>query len=201
MTGDNENLIATAIDGAEDIADPLDGLVEQATIDPGAPFVPDVLERLCVLKREDRAAFEVLRAQLKKAGCRVTATPFLRKPVSAARILCACQPVAFCNSVMRAPLGRFSSRRIVLALVERAGRGFVGVAPDGLVARRPGRFCGSFMLASLKLVPDGSDASTAHSPATGPVETRRAAPGGSWLTARLTVTLSSRGKSSEFGSD
>ena len=73
MTGDNENLIATAIDGAEDIADPLDGLVEQATIDPGAPFVPDVLERLCVLKREDRAAFEVLRARLKEAGCRVTA--------------------------------------------------------------------------------------------------------------------------------
>ena len=32
-----------------------------------------MLERLAALKKEDRAAFEVLRAQLKKAGCRVTA--------------------------------------------------------------------------------------------------------------------------------
>ena len=41
--------------------------------DPGAPFVPEVLERLAALKKDDRAAFEALRAQLKKAGCRVTA--------------------------------------------------------------------------------------------------------------------------------
>ena len=32
-----------------------------------------MLERLVALKRDDRAAFEALRAQLKKAGCRVTA--------------------------------------------------------------------------------------------------------------------------------
>ena len=32
-----------------------------------------MLERLAALKRDDRAAFEALRAQLKKAGCRVTA--------------------------------------------------------------------------------------------------------------------------------
>jgi hypothetical protein len=67
-----ENLIAAAIDEAEDIHDPLDGLVEKTTGDPGAPFAPDALERLAALKKDDRAAFEALRAQLKKAGCRAT---------------------------------------------------------------------------------------------------------------------------------
>jgi hypothetical protein len=66
------NLIADAIDAAEDIRDPLDGLVGKTTADPGLPFEPEVLERLATLKKEDRAAFEALRAQLKKAGCRVT---------------------------------------------------------------------------------------------------------------------------------
>ena len=68
-----EDLIAAAIDAAEDIRDPLEELVERAASDPGAAFVPDALERLAALKKEDRAAFEALRAQLKKAGCRVTA--------------------------------------------------------------------------------------------------------------------------------
>ena len=68
-----DNLIADAIDAAEDIRDPLDGLVEKTSVDPGSPFEPDVLERLAALKKDDRAAFESLRAQLKKAGCRVTA--------------------------------------------------------------------------------------------------------------------------------
>jgi len=68
-----DNFIADAIDAAEDIRDPLDGLVEKTTVDPGAAFTPQVLERLAELKQEDRAAFEALRAQLKKAGCRVTA--------------------------------------------------------------------------------------------------------------------------------
>ena len=67
------NLIADAIGAAEDIRDPLDGLVEKAAVDPGSPFEPEVLERLAALKNEDRSAFETLRAQLKKAGCRVTA--------------------------------------------------------------------------------------------------------------------------------
>ena len=40
---------------------------------PARAFAPEVLERLAALKRDDRAAFEALRAQLKKAGCRVTA--------------------------------------------------------------------------------------------------------------------------------
>jgi hypothetical protein len=69
----SENLIAAAIEAAEEIRGPLEGLVEKTAIDPGAPFAPDVLEQLATLKKEDRAAFEALRAQLKKTGCRVTA--------------------------------------------------------------------------------------------------------------------------------
>src|SRR5262245_42448042 len=75
MNGDHQtktkNLIAAVIDAAEDVR-PLEGLVENTAIDPGAPFVPDALERLRALKEDDRAAFEALRAQLRKAGCRVT---------------------------------------------------------------------------------------------------------------------------------
>ena len=65
--------VAAVIDGAEEIHDPLEGLVERVATDPGAAFAPDVLERLAVLKKNDLAAFETLRAQLKAAGCRVTA--------------------------------------------------------------------------------------------------------------------------------
>src|SRR5262249_40461422 len=68
-----DDLIATAIEAAEDIRDPLEGIVEKTGTDPGAPFAPDALERLAVLKKDDRAAFEALRARLKSAGCRVTA--------------------------------------------------------------------------------------------------------------------------------
>jgi hypothetical protein len=60
------------IDAAEDIRDPLEGLVERTETDPGAPFEPDALVRLIALKKDDRAAFEALRAQLKTAGARVT---------------------------------------------------------------------------------------------------------------------------------
>jgi len=67
------NPIADAIGAAEGIADPLDGLAENCAADPGAAFTPEVLERLAALKKEDRAAFELLRSQLKKSGCRVTA--------------------------------------------------------------------------------------------------------------------------------
>jgi hypothetical protein len=69
----NDDPISAAIDAAEEVRDPLEGLVERTAADAGAAFAPDVLERLAALKREDRAAFEALRAQLKKAGCRVTA--------------------------------------------------------------------------------------------------------------------------------
>ncbi len=77
MNGDEtskpEKLIAAAIDAAEDIRDPLEGLVERTATDPGASFTPDTLARLAALKKDDRAAFEALRAQLKAAGARVTA--------------------------------------------------------------------------------------------------------------------------------
>ena len=65
--------IRDAVAAAEEIADPLDGLIERVADDPGAPFIPDTLARLCALRREDQAAFERLRARLKKAGCHVTA--------------------------------------------------------------------------------------------------------------------------------
>jgi len=68
-----ENLIAAAIDAAEEVRDPLAELVEKTATDPGAPFAPDALQWLVALKKDDRAAFEALRAQLKAAGARVTA--------------------------------------------------------------------------------------------------------------------------------
>ena len=73
MTDNNSKLIAEAIDGAEEVQDVLDGLAEEVSVDPGAPLKADVLRRLRELKREDPSAFEDLRAQLKQAGCRVTA--------------------------------------------------------------------------------------------------------------------------------
>lgn len=73
MTNALEDPIRAAIDDAEEICDPLDYLFARTEVDPGAPFAPDVLEALVALRREDRARFEGLRAQLKRAGCRVTA--------------------------------------------------------------------------------------------------------------------------------
>ena len=73
VSNDDENPVAAAIDEAEEITDPLDGLTDRVGDDPGAPFAPEVLEGLSAMKKEDRAAFEVLRAKLKKAGCHVTA--------------------------------------------------------------------------------------------------------------------------------
>lgn len=68
-----KNLIADAIDAAEDMPDPLAGLAEKTAADPGAPFMSEALEALAALKKDHRAAFEALRSQLKKSGCRVTA--------------------------------------------------------------------------------------------------------------------------------
>jgi len=73
MSEETKNLIVAAIDAAEDIRDSLEGLVERTATDLGAPFAPDTLVRLVALKKDDRAAFEALRAHLKSAGCRVTA--------------------------------------------------------------------------------------------------------------------------------
>ena len=72
-TVEPEQLIADAIDGAEEMPDPLAGLAGKTAVDPGAPFMPEALEALAALRQDNRAAFEALRSQLKKAGCRVTA--------------------------------------------------------------------------------------------------------------------------------
>jgi hypothetical protein len=54
-------LIVAAIDAAEELRDPLDRLVEKTAIDPGAPFAPDVLERLVwPAVRDRRCAFIVI---------------------------------------------------------------------------------------------------------------------------------------------
>lgn len=68
-----EDLVAAAIDGAEDVRDPLEGLIDRTATDPGAPFAPNTLAGIVALKKNDRAAFETLRAQLKTVGCRITA--------------------------------------------------------------------------------------------------------------------------------
>ncbi len=68
-----EASVAAAIEAAEEVLDPLEGLIERTATDPGAPFAPDVLEALIALKKEDRAAFETLRSHLKRSGCRVSA--------------------------------------------------------------------------------------------------------------------------------
>ena len=73
MTTDNPNPVLGAIDGAEEICDPLDGLTERAALDPGAAFTPEVVEALTALKHDDRARFETLRERLKAVGCRITA--------------------------------------------------------------------------------------------------------------------------------
>lgn len=73
IDGEDLNPILDAINAAEEFPNPLDGLVEKSAEDPGAVFTPEVLEYLIALKAEDRAAFEALRARLKKVGCRVTA--------------------------------------------------------------------------------------------------------------------------------
>lgn len=72
MNRTTEALICSAVDDAEEVLDPLDELVARTEVDPGAPFVPNVLEALVALRQRDRAHFERLRAQLKHAGCRVT---------------------------------------------------------------------------------------------------------------------------------
>ena len=84
--------------------DPLAGLAEKTAADPGAPFMPEALEALAALRQNNRAAFEALRSQLKKAGCRVTAlddaiaeengTPSGRAPTQADILIDLAQTVA-----------------------------------------------------------------------------------------------------------
>jgi hypothetical protein len=73
MTSAGATVVAAVIDAAEEVRDPLEGLVERTAADPGAPFMPEALAALAALKKDNRAAFEVRRAQLKKGGCRMTA--------------------------------------------------------------------------------------------------------------------------------
>jgi hypothetical protein len=68
-----DHAILDTLAAAEEILDPLDGLVEKTAGDPGVPFTLDVMVALAALKKDDRGAFEALRARLKNAGCRVTA--------------------------------------------------------------------------------------------------------------------------------
>lgn len=68
-----DDAVCAVIDAAEEVRDPLEGLVERTATDPGAPFTAEALEALAALKRNNPAAFEGLRSQLKKAGCRVAA--------------------------------------------------------------------------------------------------------------------------------
>jgi len=65
--------LVNSLEGSDDIHDPIKDLVARTTDDLGWPFRPEVLERLVTLKKDCLASFEALRAQLKKAGCRVTA--------------------------------------------------------------------------------------------------------------------------------
>ena len=69
----HEDFINETINGAEEIRDPLEDLVERTIADPGAPFEPEALQTLSELRVRDLAAFERLRAELKRAGVRATA--------------------------------------------------------------------------------------------------------------------------------
>lgn len=65
--------IRTAVENAEEVSDPLDGLVDRAAKDPGAPFEDDTVACLASLKKDEPRAFERLRARLKASAVRVTA--------------------------------------------------------------------------------------------------------------------------------
>ena len=69
----NAKSILEAIAEADVISDPLDCLVQNTATDPYAAFRPEIIDGLVALKSEDPEAFEVLRADLKEAGCRVCA--------------------------------------------------------------------------------------------------------------------------------
>jgi hypothetical protein len=59
------------VDIAED-TDPLADMVARTKEDPSVPFAPEALAALAHLKKRDKRAFEGLRAQLKRAGCRIS---------------------------------------------------------------------------------------------------------------------------------
>ena len=67
-----QKVIGALVDTDKFSDNSLHNLVSNTQIDPGAPFSPIVVSALSGLKNEDRPAFESLRAELKKAGCRVS---------------------------------------------------------------------------------------------------------------------------------
>ncbi|MGH7056415.1 MAG: hypothetical protein ACREFZ_00845 [Acetobacteraceae bacterium] len=71
--GDNGGMAGEGFTIEEPPQQPLDGLLERAATDPGAPFKPEVVAALAELKAEDAAAYEGLRSELKLAHVRVTA--------------------------------------------------------------------------------------------------------------------------------
>lgn len=63
---DNEASVRDAIENAETVSDPLEGLLERAKESPGAAFTTEVVARLSELMGSDRPLFEDLRDRLKK---------------------------------------------------------------------------------------------------------------------------------------
>ena len=72
MTAADELAVKQAIASAENVFEPLEGLVERVADDPTAPFAPDVLKGLYELKGEAPVEFQELRAQLEQMGCQVS---------------------------------------------------------------------------------------------------------------------------------
>jgi putative DNA primase/helicase len=70
--GQTKTDLKQLISAAHLVIDPLENIVERATIDPGEPFKPEALDALAALKASDRSKFETLRAKLKNAKVRVT---------------------------------------------------------------------------------------------------------------------------------
>lgn len=66
-----EGKIFALLAKAEEFADPLEGLAERAKLDPGAPFAPEAIDALVVLRQENRPRYETLVAALKSSGVRV----------------------------------------------------------------------------------------------------------------------------------
>ena len=79
-------------DDCEAAADPLEGLVERTRTDPTAPMEPETLKRLASLRDDDPSAFETLRSELKKAGCRVAALDKAIPKKSGGQVLPQSQP-------------------------------------------------------------------------------------------------------------
>lgn len=72
MSSNARKLLGAATSHAEEGASPLEGLVQKATINPGAPSEAEVLGCLAALKRDNPGHFERLWAELKHTHVRMT---------------------------------------------------------------------------------------------------------------------------------